>query len=441
MNWNAAPEGVEPRYGRVTLEQQAEYLPLAYERVRHDWPWVGVASTWHLKRATDAWEQNGQPGKLFPPARPGLHAAARLYQPPALYPHSPPRHDPRSRAGTQPLPPQASSPARFPNAWPLPPSFCSPPFLRFYALDASSLWNDEGTTWALLSRSFAHVATPRRHPPAGLLLAAQGVDRNSEPRRLGYAQPLRPARRAARASRLPHRPPPAASQPPARQRCSPPCSLRWTRSRSITGKKRRAACCSLWRAQCSSGRSSPRRAAAQQNGDLRPSSATPSPAQPAWTHYSFPILLAAAGAAYVWNLLADRSVTPERPLRRRFTRFAAANLVIVLLFLPWLPTSVMRVLNWPKGGEETTLLAGLRLTLHMFIAGPIRSAPGLAWPWLALGGAVAGMVGLWALHPSRRAGSSACGWPRRSRSCSAWASSRMPFSKFLLAARPRPGGC
>ena len=33
MNWNAAPEDVEPRYGRVSLEQQAQYLPLAYQRV------------------------------------------------------------------------------------------------------------------------------------------------------------------------------------------------------------------------------------------------------------------------------------------------------------------------------------------------------------------------------------------------------------------------
>ena len=122
-----------------------------------------------------------------------------------------------------------------------------------------------------------------------------------------------------------------------------------------------------------------------------------------WTHYSFPILLAAAGAAYVWNLLADRSVAPGAPSPlRRFVRFAAANLVIVLLFLPWLPTAVMRVLNWPKGGEETTLLAGLRLTLHMFIAGPIRSAPGLAWPWLALGAALS-LVGLWALRTHRAA--------------------------------------
>ena len=65
MNWNAAPEGVEARYGRVTPEQQARYLPLAYARVLDDWPWVGVANTWYLKRATDVWEQNGQPEAYF----------------------------------------------------------------------------------------------------------------------------------------------------------------------------------------------------------------------------------------------------------------------------------------------------------------------------------------------------------------------------------------
>jgi hypothetical protein len=65
MNWNVAPEGVEPRYGRVTLEQQARYLPLAYDRVLHEWPWIGVANTWYLKRATDAWEQNNQPEAYF----------------------------------------------------------------------------------------------------------------------------------------------------------------------------------------------------------------------------------------------------------------------------------------------------------------------------------------------------------------------------------------
>ena len=65
MNWNAAPADVEPRYGRVTLDQQARYLPLAYARLRAEWPWVGVANVWYLKRATDLWEQNRQPEAYF----------------------------------------------------------------------------------------------------------------------------------------------------------------------------------------------------------------------------------------------------------------------------------------------------------------------------------------------------------------------------------------
>ncbi len=65
MNWNAAPDCAEPRYGRVSLEQQAAYLPLAFERIRAEWPWLGVASVWYMKRATDVWELNCQPEAYF----------------------------------------------------------------------------------------------------------------------------------------------------------------------------------------------------------------------------------------------------------------------------------------------------------------------------------------------------------------------------------------
>ena len=55
MNWNAVPDSVaDKRFGQVTLEQQARYLPLAYDRIRREWPWVGVAFTWFFKPATDA---------------------------------------------------------------------------------------------------------------------------------------------------------------------------------------------------------------------------------------------------------------------------------------------------------------------------------------------------------------------------------------------------
>ena len=55
MNWNAVPDEVaDKRFGQVDLVTQARYLPLAYERIRSEWPWVGVASTWFFKRASDA---------------------------------------------------------------------------------------------------------------------------------------------------------------------------------------------------------------------------------------------------------------------------------------------------------------------------------------------------------------------------------------------------
>ena len=66
MNWNAVPDEIaDKRYGQVTLEQQAAYLPMAYERLQREWPWLGVANTWFLKRATDEWERQGQPQAYF----------------------------------------------------------------------------------------------------------------------------------------------------------------------------------------------------------------------------------------------------------------------------------------------------------------------------------------------------------------------------------------
>ena len=65
-DWNAVPDEIpDKRYGQVSQEQQARYLPMAYERIQQEWPWLGVANTWFLKRATDAWEQNGQPEAYF----------------------------------------------------------------------------------------------------------------------------------------------------------------------------------------------------------------------------------------------------------------------------------------------------------------------------------------------------------------------------------------
>jgi hypothetical protein len=63
MNSNAIPQDMDPRFGRVTLDQQARYAPLAYERIQREWSWVGVATMWFFKPVSD--ELRDQPFYYF----------------------------------------------------------------------------------------------------------------------------------------------------------------------------------------------------------------------------------------------------------------------------------------------------------------------------------------------------------------------------------------
>ncbi len=117
-----------------------------------------------------------------------------------------------------------------------------------------------------------------------------------------------------------------------------------------------------------------------------------------WTHYSFPIVLAAAGLTFVlWWMLSLRRVVPRpSPLAPLF-HYLALNLLILLAFLPWLPTAIDRVLHWPKGGVEVGLEEGLALTVRTLLFGPLRTVPDPLWPWLIVAGALP-MIGLVALR-------------------------------------------
>ena len=70
MNWNAVPpdSGLPANYGQVTLEQQARWAPLAYERAQNEWPWIGVINFWFFKRADDS--EKGQTWYYFRMAEP-----------------------------------------------------------------------------------------------------------------------------------------------------------------------------------------------------------------------------------------------------------------------------------------------------------------------------------------------------------------------------------
>jgi hypothetical protein len=54
MGWNSVPEAIPANFGRVTEEQQADYLVEAYQRAQTDWPWLGVLNTWFFKRPGDS---------------------------------------------------------------------------------------------------------------------------------------------------------------------------------------------------------------------------------------------------------------------------------------------------------------------------------------------------------------------------------------------------
>ncbi len=66
MNWNAVPDEVaDKRFGQVSEEQQARYLPQAYERLQEEWPWLGVANTWYFKRPDFTWRDESKPEYYF----------------------------------------------------------------------------------------------------------------------------------------------------------------------------------------------------------------------------------------------------------------------------------------------------------------------------------------------------------------------------------------
>lgn len=275
--------------------------------------------------------------------------------------------------------------------------------LRLYHLDGSSLWSDEGNTWALLGRSFAQIARDAAadiHPPgyywllklwsmiadtnawgirsfsalAGVLLVCviyrlgrmlereqpslQGVALLAaflaalNPFQIYYSQEARMYLLLALMS----------------------ATLFWSLFGLLTQAKRLLL--SSMVGYVVSGLIG------------------------LWTHYSFPIVLAAAGLAFLVIYLSKARITNHESRGSLlgenyaiFQRFIGLNALILLAYLPWLPTAVERVLNWPQGGESITLADGLQLTLRTLLFGPLREAPALSWPWLLL----AALLPLWAL--------------------------------------------
>ena len=140
-----------------------------------------------------------------------------------------------------------------------------------------------------------------------------------------------------------------------------------------------------------------------------------------WTHYIFGVLiLAAVGTAFWWclrnsgQLSADGGETDSGTYRgasdrwKAFGLFLILNFLAFLSFLPWLPTGIDSLLSWPSQDGIASSLEGLRVTLQTIAVGTVRTGPQLAWGWLLLV-ALLPICGLWQLRRSG-AGAALLSW-------------------------------
>lgn len=297
-------------------------------------------------------------------------------------------------------------------------------FLRFYHLDASSLWSDEGNTWAMLGRSYGQIAQAAAadiHPPGYYWLlklwssvfgtsawamrsfsAAAGVLLVFVVERIGQ---LLAAERAAKRW-LPLLAALIAAVNPLLVYYSQEARMYMLLALAGAGLFWAMLAGRLWSCQADAGREQalPGRPASWktilQADRLAYVGYVLFAALGLWTHYSFAIVLAAANLAWIvrWAVLRI-----QPPLRAPFASWRALgiwiglNVLALLLFLPWLPTAVARVANWPKGGVAVSWVAGMEDTLRTLLFGPLHATPDALWPWLGLGAllAVLGAAGLY----------------------------------------------
>ncbi len=72
LDWSPVPEHIAPVYGQYDEATRARYVVEAYERMRQEWPWMGVACFWFFKRADDS--ERDQPSYYFRMVEPDFTA-------------------------------------------------------------------------------------------------------------------------------------------------------------------------------------------------------------------------------------------------------------------------------------------------------------------------------------------------------------------------------
>jgi 4-amino-4-deoxy-L-arabinose transferase-like glycosyltransferase len=289
-------------------------------------------------------------------------------------------------------------------------------FLRFYQLDGSSLWSDEGNSWAMLSRSLAQIAGDAAadiHPPGYYWLlkgwtalfgrTAFGMRSFSAVAGLLLVWVIYQLARTLASN--PRRPGgPAMALLAAWLAALNPLQVYYSQEARMYLLLALAGSGLVWATLRLLNPTHPAPPVQPAVADAR---ARPALWWPAlvyvvcgatglWTHYSFPIVLAAAVAGFGLTTWRSRAQRDWRTLRL----FILLNLVVLLLFVPWLPTAIERVRAWPQGGVNVGWRAGAALTLRTLLFGPLRNVPSPLWPWLCVA-ALLPLGGLWAIRRQR----------------------------------------
>lgn len=288
-------------------------------------------------------------------------------------------------------------------------------FLRFYRIEASSLWSDEGNTWAQIQRSLGEIAVHAAadiHPPGyywllkgwSLLLGTDAAAMRAFSALCGVLLVWVIARIATEFRST-----------PSVQRWLPllaafvaavnPFQIYYSQEARMYALLALEAALLMWALLLLLRAEFPPAVTWQSTA---PTLILYSGAAIAglWTHFSFPIVLAAAGATWLlWWVRAGRRMAA-------LVHFAVANIAALVFFLPWLPTAIQQVTNWPAGGASLPLREGLLLTARTLLLGLMHTEPQPIWFWLAcaallpLGGVVAlrrsrgvAMLLLWPLLP------------------------------------------
>jgi 4-amino-4-deoxy-L-arabinose transferase-like glycosyltransferase len=256
--------------------------------------------------------------------------------------------------------------------------------LRLYMIDASSLWNDEGTSVAVAQRSLATIARDAAndiHPPLyywllhgwvkmagtseagvrslsaalgvvlvavvyvlGKLLAGRGAGLIAallaaiSPFQVYYSHEARMYMLLALLAALAFY-----------------AALRWAAAATGQNRRERWGWAVLYVLSAAAG---------------------------LYSHYAFPMILAAVNLTVLLDIaLRWRAASGAG----RLWRWLALQLAVLLLFAPWLPTAYRQLTTWPRVAQPFDARLALAQTWRMLWSGPAGAGEGIgAWLWLVV---------------------------------------------------------